>query len=143
MSTSTSYTHSDHARLCRDAAKEGRVPARLHVQALIGRTVCCARIVTAWDTADGIEMWQLDLKGPIHGRMSAPTHRVRQCDDLDGRCTCALDAASAKTGTPRELARASGPVLAAGLTPNFCQAGVVAPPDSLMDEKTPPTGATV
>ncbi len=28
------------------------------------------------------------------------------------------------------------PVLAAGLTPNFCQAGVVAPPDSLMHEKT-------
>lgn len=82
------YTHRDHAALCAAAARAGQVVSALHVQARIGRTVCCARIVGAWDTADGVEMWQLDLNGPIHGRMSTPARNVRQCALVDGRCTC-------------------------------------------------------
>ena len=82
------YSHAMHAALCREAAQRGTVPSGLHVQAKVGRTVCCARIVYAWDTADGAEMWQLDLVGPIRGRMSIPAYKVRQCAQLDGRCTC-------------------------------------------------------
>jgi hypothetical protein len=85
------YTHADHARKCVVAAYRGQSLALKvqYVQARIGRTVCCARIVTAWDTADGVEMWQLDLQGPIHGRMSAPARNVRQCQGIDGTCSCA------------------------------------------------------
>lgn len=85
------YTHADHARKCVVPAYRGESLALQvqFVQARIGRTVCCARIVTAWDTADGVEMWQLDLQGPIHGRMSAPARNVRQCQGIDGNCSCA------------------------------------------------------
>jgi hypothetical protein len=82
------YTHAMHAALCRHAARSGTVPDAVHVQTKLGRQVVCARIVTAWDTADGLEMWQLDLLGPIHGRMSIPTSRVLQCSHLDGLCSC-------------------------------------------------------
>lgn len=85
---SAPYTHRDHAAVCASAARAGHSVAGLHVQARIGRTICCARIVTAWDTPDGVEMWQLDLYGPIHGRRSTPTRNVRQCALVDGRCSC-------------------------------------------------------
>lgn len=82
------YTHADHARRCREAAHAGHTLAGQFVQVRVARTSVCARIVTAWDTADGLEMWQLDLLGPIKGRMSMPVHQVRQCSGLDGRCAC-------------------------------------------------------
>lgn len=85
------YTHADHARKCVvDSYRGQSLALRVQfVQARIGRTVCCARIVDAWDTPDGVEMWKLDLKGPIHGRMSAPVRNVRQCQGIDGNCSCA------------------------------------------------------
>lgn len=82
------YTHADHARRCRQAAQAGQTLAGQFVQVRVARTPVCARIVTAWDTADGLEMWQLDLLGPIKGRMSMPVRQVRQCSGLDGRCVC-------------------------------------------------------
>lgn len=85
------YTHADHAKACVVAYYKGEALGikTQYVQARIGRTVCCAKLVTAWDTADGLEMWQLDLLGPIHGRMSAPSARVRKCSGVDGTCSCA------------------------------------------------------
>lgn len=96
--TGEPYTHADHARRCAEAAKLLQVLPGAHVQARIGRTVCCARIVHAWDTADGVEMWQLDLHGPIKGRMSTPARNVRQCAGLDGRCSCAPAASETRFG---------------------------------------------
>ena len=92
------YTHAMHAALCRQAARSGTVPDAVHVQTKLGRQVVCARIVTAWDTSDGLEMWQLDLLGPIHGRISFPTARVLQCSHLDGRCTCASAFSEPRSG---------------------------------------------
>ena len=83
------YTHADHARRCREAAHVGQTLSAQYVQVRLGRTPVCARILTAWDTSDSLEMWQLDLLGPIHGRMSVPANKVRQCSGLDGRCACA------------------------------------------------------
>lgn len=83
------YTHAIHARRCREAAQAGQTLAGQFVQVRLARTPVCAQIVTAWDTSDGLEMWQLDLLGPIKGRMSMPAHQVRQCSGLDGRCSCA------------------------------------------------------
>lgn len=96
---SFAYTHADHARRIAVAVIAGEsisIKPR-YVQARIGKTVCCARLVEAWDSADGVEMWQLDLLGPIYGRMSAPARNVRQCQLVDGRCTCApVDMAEAR-----------------------------------------------
>jgi hypothetical protein len=100
------YTHRDHAALCGAAGRAGVTVSGLHVQARIGRTICCAQIVTAWDAPDGTEMWQLDLRGPIHGRMSAPAHRVRQCGGLDGRCSCSPDALEGPLAGRRQAERA-------------------------------------
>lgn len=82
------YTHSDHARRCREAA-QSLVVLRQFVQVHVSFTSCCARIVAAWDTQDGKPMWQLDLLGPIKGRMSVPANKVRQCSGLDSGCSCA------------------------------------------------------
>lgn len=120
------YTHADHARACREAAQHGVTLSGQYVQARIGRTVCCARIVTAWDTSDGLEMWQLDLSHPIRGRCSTPARNVRQCSRLDGRCACAGEQGASDSEAP--------------WTPNFSQAGVVAPPESLTHETSPVSG---
>ena len=72
------YTHRDHAKACRDAAVSGVTLTGQFVQARVGRTTCCARIVGAWDTSDGLEMWRLDFMHPIRGQWSAPSRNVRQ-----------------------------------------------------------------
>ena len=117
------YTHADHARACREAALHGVTLSGQHVQARIGRTVCCARIVTAWDTSDGLEMWQLDLLHPLKGRFSTPSRNVRRCAGIDGLCACAGEPTTSFSEATR--------------TPNFSQAGVVAPPESLTHETLP------
>lgn len=88
---SFAYSHAEHARRIAVAVIAGESISikPSYVQARVGRTVCCARIVDAWDADDGAEMWKLDLLGPIYGRMSAPARNVRQCQLVDGRCTCA------------------------------------------------------
>jgi len=87
------YTHADHAKAIVIGQINGeRIGIKpTHVQARIGRIVCCARILNAWDTSDGKEMWQLELLGPIKGRMSTQSHNVRLCQGVDGRCTCVPD----------------------------------------------------
>lgn len=89
------YTHADHDRRIPVAVIAGESiaikPKFFQVRVRVGRelVVCCARLFDAWDTADGVEMWQLDLLGPVHGRQSVPARNVRQCQLVDGRCTCA------------------------------------------------------
>jgi hypothetical protein len=87
---SSHYTHADHAARTVIAVYKGE-PLGIrtqHVQARVGQTVCCARIVDAWNTPEGGEMWSLDLLGPVHGRMSLPAYKVRKCAHVDGKCTC-------------------------------------------------------
>lgn len=110
------YTHRDHAALCGSAARAGLVISGLPVQARIGRTVCCARIVGAWDTAEGVEMWQLDLLGPIYGRMSTPARNVRQCAVVDGRCTCSPASLEGPQAPVLELATRGGSKAPEGVT---------------------------
>lgn len=114
------YTHSDHARKCVVAAfrNESLALKVQYVQARIGRTVCCARIVSAWDTADGVEMWQLDLQGPIHGRMSAPARNVRQCQGVDGHCSCAPVDLNNEVAAPAGGKRSAPAGAAATATPD-------------------------
>lgn len=110
------YTHRDHAAVCGAAARAGVAVSGLHVQARIGHTVCCAQIVTAWDAADGTEMWQLDLHGPIRGRMSTPARNVRQCARLDGRCSCSPSSQEGPQARVLELATRGGPKALEGVT---------------------------
>lgn len=65
------------------------------VQVLIGKVSTCARICEGWVAQDGTFLWSLSLLSPIQGRGSFPEHRMRQCSGLDGRCSCAAEAAKA------------------------------------------------
>jgi len=98
------YTHAIHAKRCHEAGMQGKTLAGQHVQVQIAFAGCCARIVTAWDTADGLEMWQLDLLAPLKGRMSVPARKVRQCSGLDGLCTCAAETADRASAAPHASA---------------------------------------
>lgn len=83
----TPYTHNEHARRCREAAQQGQVLQQF-LQVRIAGASCCAKIVNAWDTADGMSMWKLHFLGPAKGIWSVPAHRTVQCSGLDGRCSC-------------------------------------------------------
>lgn len=114
------YTHADHAARTVIAFFKGEplVIRTQHVQARVGQTVCCARIVDAWDAPDGAEMWSLDLLGPIHGRMSLPAYKVRKCAHVDGLCTCVPfdlvpHTSAAHGGAPTQAKRGGAPTGAA------------------------------
>lgn len=119
--SSTPYTHTDHAQRCRQAAVD-RVVLIQFVQVKRKGATLCARIREAFTLPDGVDLWRVELIGPGMGLVSVAPKNVRQCSGLDGHCLCAGEFGCGQ---------------AAPLTPNFCQAGVVAPPDSLMGEKTP------
>jgi hypothetical protein len=86
------YTHSVHARRCREAADHGKVLAGQFVQVKSGPVVYCGRILAAWDHQDAGEMWKLELSFPVRGIQSFPAKRARQCGGVDGRCVCEHDA---------------------------------------------------
>lgn len=103
------------------------------VQVLVNRVPTCARIREGWVAQDGSFLWSVALISPVHGKGSFPERLVRQCSGVDGRCACAAekaaDRASFSSHESADFER--------GVTPNFCQAGVVAPPDSPKNGKTP------
>lgn len=82
------YTHAVHATRCREAAQCRQV-LRQFVQVKVFRVTQCARVVEAWTTSDGLDMWSLQLHGPFFGRASVPASRAVQCSGIDGRCVCA------------------------------------------------------
>ena len=82
------YTHAIHAQRTREAAKSLQVVSGAHVQCLVGGVLCCARIMSAWKSRDGHEMWQLSLEGPLYAKASSPAKNVRQCSGIDANCTC-------------------------------------------------------
>jgi hypothetical protein len=89
---SVPYTHSVHARRCREAADKGQVLSGQFLQVKSGPVVYCARIVSAWDHQEAGEMWKLELLFPLKGLQSFPAKRARQCGGVDGRCVCEHDA---------------------------------------------------
>lgn len=101
LRVSDPYTHQVHARRCREAAHQHQV-LKQYVQARYGFTSCCASIAAAWDTPDGLQMWSLDLLGPIRGRLFIPANRTRQCSGLDGHCTCAGESVDRAGFSPHE-----------------------------------------
>lgn len=139
------YTHQTHAARCRAAAQESIVFTQF-VQTRTMQISSCARIRAAWTTNDGVDLWQLELLGPVKGIGSFRTTKTTQCSGLDGRCTCAGESkhfgppAPEVEGSPLagrgHEAALSASDLAATAAPAFCQAGVVAPPDSLNIEKS-------
>lgn len=84
----TPYTHADHAARCRQAA-QACVVLKQFVQVRLAGASHCGRIAGAWTTADGLDLWTVELSGPYAGRCSLPVSKVTQCSGLDGRCVCA------------------------------------------------------
>lgn len=113
------YQHLDHAKRCREAAQCG-VVLRQFVQASLGRTFYCARILEAWDTSEGLEMWKLELLTPGRGLASVRADRVRQCSGIDALCTCAGEAGGQflRSGCAQRSEH-SREAKSAGLVPGF------------------------
>lgn len=110
---STPYTHEAHYARCVDAARLGQVPPMPLVQIMRRGVHYCGQLVRTWTTPSGLDCWTVDVIHPERARYTVPCKQVRLCGDE--RCIC--------TGFSSTLARGG-----------FCQAGVVAPPDSLMCE---------
>lgn len=110
------YTHHEHARRCREAAQRVETLQQF-VQVRIAGASCCAKIVCAWETADGMAMWKLHFLGPAQGIWSVPAHRTTQCSGVDGRCVChPHDALPVAEGDRAELATHEAPKAAGGVT---------------------------
>lgn len=100
------YTHSLHAHRCLDAAAS-RVLLVQHVQVFSKFGPCCGVIKEAWSPSPGLDLWRVELLGPLTGLQYFPTSRVRQCSGLDGHCSCANESPAANT-------RSSASMIAAG-----------------------------
>jgi hypothetical protein len=81
------YTHSMHAKACRDAA-QARVPLKVFVQVQMQKVTCCAVIRDALDIDDA-PMWKVEIfDDAFKGVRTVPVRNVRQCSGTDGRCHC-------------------------------------------------------
>jgi hypothetical protein len=83
------YTHQDHAAACGSAGRQGITLNARHVQARIFGVTHCARLLEAWTTSEGRDMWSVLALSPTTGRISVRVSRVVACSGLDGRCVCA------------------------------------------------------
>lgn len=106
----SAYRHRDYWTQWANKGKE----ARQFVQVRLGKVSHCARIIDAWDTSDGVEMWKLALLFPNPGQAHVRASMVRQCSGVDGFCSCANEA-----GAPRQLAQRGA--AGAGLEDVRCQ----------------------
>ena len=106
------YTHADHGKACGEAARCLQVLSQQHVLAKRGQVVYCAVIKEPWTTPSGIDCWTIETSWPERTRITVPVRNVILCPS-EG-CSCA-GFACAEQAFP---------------DPAFCQAGVVAPPDS-------------
>lgn len=104
------YTHSDYARkVVVDQVQGQAIAIRMtHVQARVKGVVSCARIVDAWDTSDGLEMFKVQLCGPVRGMASVPSRNVRQCQGVDGKCSCVPADLDVKSAAPLLACDAAG-----------------------------------
>lgn len=129
------YTLEEHHRRCVAVADESRAfLGKQHIQVMFQGVPHCAQLVVAWKAQSGQDMWAVDLLGPLKGRASVPASKARQCSGLDGHCLCAGEAGAGESAGGKRSAPADS---VGAVTPVFFQAGVVAPPEGLIFEKTP------
>ncbi|MEO8023870.1 hypothetical protein [Polaromonas sp.] len=131
--SSEPYSYQAHAARCAEAARSREVLVQ-HVLARRGPIVYCAVIKELWVTPDGKDCWTLETLWPEKARLTIPVRNVIQC----GGEFCSCKAAAGACAGPAQAASEAPP--RAGLEqadpdPGFSQAGVVAPPDSLIFEK--------
>lgn len=133
-----SYTHELHAQRCGEAARHRQVLIQ-HVLAKRGPIIYCAVIKAPWTSPSGIDCWTVETSWPEKTRLTIPVRNVIQCGG--DTCTC-TDEAIALALACASRDRASEAPHEARLEqafpdPEFSQAGVVAPPDSLTHETLP------
>lgn len=81
------YTHKDHAQAC-SKASQSREVLRVWVQVRPGQITHCGRIIEAWTTPDGLDLWKLETVSPRRSVMSVPANKTTRCSGVDGRCVC-------------------------------------------------------
>jgi hypothetical protein len=109
------YTHSHHAKRCRDAAFN-KVLLVQHVQVLIKSVSCCAMIKEAWTPASGVDLWRVELLNPLAGLTYVSPSKVRQCSGLDGQCSCANECPTANTRSEASMIAVGARGSAKGVT---------------------------
>ncbi|GEM_PF-6466774 len=106
------YTHAAHFAACLAAAERGEVLAPPYVLAKRGPIVYCGVIKNLWTSRKGVDCWNIDTLWPEVAQICVSAANVILCP-VEG-CSCA-DFGGGNALLP---------------DPAFCQAGVVAPPDS-------------
>ena len=93
---SAPYTHSDHARRCRESALSGQVLARQLVQVQKRGITYCAQLLEPWTTPSGLDCWTVHATHPETLRMTVPVSKVRLC----GGAFCACSEGPGAEGAP-------------------------------------------
>jgi hypothetical protein len=115
------YTFQTHLNVVASKRSTDSVMTSHHVQVRKQGVVYCASIIDYVTMPSGIELWKVNCTSPeVFIGYVTPTN-VRACGD--DKCGCVAQSEDGASGLPP-------PGLALRVTPNFCQAGVVAPPDS-------------
>lgn len=109
------YTHLLHAHRCREAAISREVLVQ-HVQVFVNSVSCCGLIKEAWSPAPSVDLWRVELLGPLTGLQYFSTQRVRQCSGLDGHCSCANESPAANTRSSASMIAAGARGSAKGVT---------------------------
>ena len=117
--TGQPYTHAAHYERCVAAAKLGQVITHQHVQVLKKGVHYCARILSSWTTADGLDCWTVESISPEIAHFTVPCKQVRLCGDA--RCSC-LEGAAAE-GAPLAGERLPPAARAVTLTPPYSNTG--------------------
>jgi hypothetical protein len=98
------YTHRAHMDRCVAAWARGEVLRDQWVQVKVAGEVHCGKLLDAWTTPDGVDLWIVDIDG--FGRRHVPVAKVVQCSGLDGLCACEARARGPACGDARGPRRA-------------------------------------
>jgi hypothetical protein len=118
---SDQYTFQTHLSLVAHKRNTEEVMTPHLVQARKRGVVYCASIIDYVTFASGLELWKVNCTSPESFVGYFQPKNIRACGDE--MCTCVAQSEDGASGSPP-------PDRAVRVTPNFCQAGVVAPPDS-------------
>lgn len=83
------YTHSAHAAACRVAACSGVVLAQRFVQVKFLGVTHCARLVEAWTTPNGVDLYKVHTLSPSVSIAHVQASKTLACSGVDGHCSCA------------------------------------------------------